>query len=85
LAHIATLRLLTRDESHRYVGHRCTVAGATTLPFDPGALDALFEVACGNLRATDQLALKSLEVAHDAGVSVIDSNHVAQARRLLMP
>ena len=85
LAHIATLRLLTRDESHRYVAHRCTVAGATTLPFDPGALDALFEVACGNLRATDQLALKSLEGAHDAGVSVVDSNHVAQARRLLMP
>ena len=85
LGHIASLRLLTRDESCRYVAHRSTIAGAATLPFDPGALDALFEIARGNLRAIDQLALKALEIAHDADVSVVDSNHVAQARRLLFP
>jgi general secretion pathway protein A len=85
LAHVATLRLLSRSESHRYVAHRCTIAGATTVPFDSGALDAVHEIACGNLRATDQLAAKALEVAHDAGVSVIDTAHLAQARRLLSP
>lgn len=85
LSHLATLRLLSRAESHRYLAHRCTIAGATTIPFDSGAMDALYEVACGNLRATDQLAAKALEVAHDAGTSIVDPSHLIQARRLLWP
>ena len=85
LAHCATLRLLTREESQRYLAHRCAIAGATTLPFNAGATDALFEIACGNLRATDQLALKALEIAHDANVAVVDSNHIALARRQVSP
>lgn len=85
LVHLATLRPLSRPESHRYLAHRCTIAGATTVPFDPGALEAVYEVACGNLRATDQLAAKALEVANDAGASIVDSAHLAQARRLLWP
>lgn len=85
LGHLATLRLLSREESHRYVEHRCTIAGAKTVPFDPGALEGIHEIASGNLRATDQLALKALEVAHDAGAGVVDSNHIVQARRLLWP
>lgn len=85
LLHLATLRLLSRPESHRYLAHRCTIAGASTVPFDSSAMDALYEMACGNLRATDQLAAKALEVAHDAGTSIVDSNHMAQARRLLWP
>lgn len=83
LSHIAHLRLLTREESQRYIAHRCSIAGATTLPFDTAALDALFELALGNLRATDQLAGKALEIAHDAGVTVVDANHIVQARRVL--
>jgi len=85
LSHFASLRLLTREESQRYLAHRCAIAGATTLPFNAGAQDALFEIACGNLRATDQLALKALEIAHDASVAIVDSNHVALARRQLLP
>ena len=85
LVHLATLRLLSRPESHRYLAHRCTIAGATTIPFDPGAQEAVYEVACGNLRATDQLAAKALEVAHDAGAAIVDSAHLATARRLLWP
>lgn len=85
LAHLATLRVLSRDEAQAYVAHRCTIAGATTVPFDTGALDALYEIARGNLRATDQLAYKALEVAHDASMSVVSSNHVAQARKVLWP
>jgi type II secretory pathway predicted ATPase ExeA len=83
LAHIASLRLLTREESQRYIAHRCTIAGATTVPFASAALDGLHEIACGNLRAIDQVAGKALEVAHDAGVTVVDANHVVQARRVL--
>lgn len=85
LAHLATLRLLSRDEANAYVAHRCAIAGATSVPFDAGALDGLYEIARGNLRATDQLASKTLEVAHDAGTAVATANAVAQARKVLWP
>ena len=85
LAHVVTLRPLTREQSTRYLEHRCRVAGAPSSPFDPSAHDALFEIARGNLRACDRLALKSLEVAHDQDVALVDSNHVIQARQLLWP
>lgn len=85
LAHIATLRTLVREESARYVAHRCNVAGATAVPFSTGAQDALFEIAQGNLRATDHLALKSLEVALSAGARLADADHVAEARKALWP
>jgi general secretion pathway protein A len=85
LAHVAALRVLTRAESLRYVAHRCAVAGARAALFDDAALDALFEIAAGNLRATDHLAFKALELAHLAGLSVADQNHVVAARALLWP
>jgi general secretion pathway protein A len=85
LAHYATLRTLSRDETESYVRHRCTVAGARSLPFDARALDAVFEIGRGNLRATDGLCLKTLEVAHDQDKDVCDQNHVVVARKLLWP
>ncbi len=85
LAHYATLRTLSRDETETYIQHRCTVAGSRTLPFDARALDAVFEIGRGNLRATDGLCLKSLEVAHDSDKDVCDQNHVVQARKVLWP
>ena len=85
LAHIAGLRLLCREESQSYIAHRCTIAGAGAVPMDAGAIDGIYEIARGNLRATDQLALKALEFAHDGKASMVDANHVAQARRLLAP
>lgn len=85
LAHYATLRTLSRDETVDYIGHRCTIAGATTVPFDDHAVDAIFEIGSGNLRATDRLALKSLKVAQGKGVTVVDSTHVVHARRMLWP
>lgn len=85
LAHYATLRLLSRDEINRYIDHRCTIAGAVTVPFDKDAVDALYEIGRGNLRATDQLARKTLELAHQADQDVCGSAHVAQARKLVCP
>ena len=85
LAHYATLRTLSREELGRYVEHRCTVAGAASVPFDQAALDALFEIGRGNLRATDQLARKALELAHEADRDVCEPSHLAHARKLLWP
>jgi type II secretory pathway predicted ATPase ExeA len=82
ITHYVTLPLLTREETMRYVRHRCTIAGARTVPFDARSLDALYEIGRGNLRLTDSLALKALQVAHKENCETADANHVAAARRL---
>lgn len=85
LALCITLRPLSREETARYVEHRITIAGGTSIPFDPGAIEALYEIGRGNMRAIDLLALKSLETAWETGAKVADSTHVAEARRLTIP
>jgi len=82
-AHCVALRPLTREQSSRYVEHRCRAAGAPTSPFDLSAQEAIYEIARGNLRATDRLALKAIETAHDQDAVSIDSNHVLQAKQVL--
>jgi general secretion pathway protein A len=85
LAHYATLRLLSRDETTEYIEHRCAIAGAATVPLDAGAIDAIYEMSRGNLRAIDRLGLKSLEIAAARDVETAGSVHVAQARKQLWP
>jgi len=85
IAHYATLRALSRPETQRYIEHRCTIAGAKTVPFDDGAIDAIYEIGRGNLRATDRLALKGLELAHEASCDVVDANYIIEARKVLWP
>jgi general secretion pathway protein A len=85
LAHCATLRALSRQESGDYIVHRCRIAGSTNVPFDGGAMAAIYEIGRGNLRATDHLALQALELAHDASGDVVDAQHVTETRRLLWP
>jgi general secretion pathway protein A len=83
--HYAALRLLSRDELSRYVEHRSTAAGASNVPFDQSALDALYEIGRGNLRATDCLALKALERAVLGKHSVVSAQHIVAARKDLWP
>jgi general secretion pathway protein A len=85
LCHYATLRLLSRTETQAYLEHRATIAGAKTLPFAADSIDAIYEIGRGNLRATDNLALKSLEIAHDQDADAVDQNHVIAARKVLWP
>jgi type II secretory pathway predicted ATPase ExeA len=84
LLHYATLRPLSREELAQYVAHRCTIAGADA-PFDQSALDALFEISRGNLRAADGLCLKSLERAALAKHKVAGSQDILAARKELWP
>jgi general secretion pathway protein A len=85
LAHYATLRPLSRTETEKYIEHRCTIAGASVVPFDGKAVDAIYEIGRGNLRVTDELARKALEVAHDHDAAVADHTHVVHARKDLWP
>lgn len=79
------LRPLSRDETHAYITHRCTIAGATRELFDGRALEAIYEMGRGNPRATDRLARRSLETAHQVGDQVVGSQHVITARATLVP
>lgn len=85
IVHYATLRPLSRDETAKYVEYRMGVAGARQSPFDDPSLDAIYEIAQGNLRITDNLALESLELAAAAKLKVVSAQHVAAARRAQWP
>jgi general secretion pathway protein A len=85
LAGIATLTPLSREDTKDYVVHRMNMAGADTVPFTAHAFDALYEIGRGNLRATDLLALAALEVAGEKNDEKVDQNHVAEARRRVIP
>lgn len=85
LAHYATLRLLSRDETRHYVVHRCALAGAHDDPFDADAHESIFEISLGNLRAIDRLALKSLEHAVKIGAKAVSAGDVVEARKVLAP
>jgi len=85
LAHFATLRNLSRDEARKYANHRLTIAGARQELFDEGAHDALFECTQGNLRATDRIALRALQLAAREGLQVVGSNHISIARSEVCP
>lgn len=83
IAYYARLRLLSRDETAAYIEHRCTLAGARTLPFDRTAIDALFEMTRGNLRALDRLALGALDDAAKTGAKAVGPTNVTAARKHL--
>lgn len=83
--HYAVLAPLSRDEVQQYIAHRCAVAGSARVPFDAASLDAIYEVGRGNMRATDLIAHKSLEVAHRRECDTVDATCVVEARRHLWP
>jgi len=85
LVHYAVLGPLSRDEVQQYVTHRCAVAGSARVPFDEASLDAIFEVGRGNLRATDLIAYKALDVAHRRDRDTVDATCVVEARKHLWP
>lgn len=84
IAFTARLRLLSRDETARYVAHRCAIAGQSESPFDRGALDALFEMSQGNLRAIDRLALGALDEAARRGAKTVAGSDVVTARKHML-
>lgn len=85
IAHFATLRLLTRPESRQYIEHRLRIAGGKKGVFDDPAIDAIYEIARGNLRAIDHLALKAIELAAREGAPMADPSFVTAARQKLIP
>lgn len=84
LTHCATLRLLSRGETRKYMEHRVRVAGAREFPFDEPSVDAIYEVSRGNLRAIDTLGRKALEIAAQEGHPTVSPATIAAARQKLV-
>ena len=73
------------EKTRAYVEHRCAIAGAARSPFDAAAVDALYEMSRGNLRAIDALALEALGIAARAKATVVCAGHIVAARKVLWP
>lgn len=84
LAHVATMRLLSREETVSYVQHRLDISGGSTDIFDPLAHDAIYEMTQGNLRAIDRVCLKAMESAARAGEPTIGAQRLSEAGRSLL-
>jgi type II secretory pathway predicted ATPase ExeA len=80
LNHCSELRLLTREETKDYIEHRVKIAGAAKSPFSNDAIQALFEITHGNMRALDKMATASLKAADAAGRAAVSASDVASAR-----
>ena len=80
LVHCGELRLMSREETRQYIEHRLRIAGAADGIFDGQAIDAVFEITMGNMRAIDKLAYAALEVADEAERAKVDAADVAIAR-----
>lgn len=85
LAHYSSLNNLNRGDTSKYIAHRIKVAGGKVQCFDNTACDAVFEIGQGNLRATDRLCLKALQLAAAEGLPSAEQTHVLEARRQLWP
>lgn len=83
ISHHVELPLLSPEECRLYIAHRCEIAGMLHLPFDDSSLASIFEITRGNMRAIDNLALKSIELAVERKIDRIDSALILAARRAL--
>jgi type II secretory pathway predicted ATPase ExeA len=84
LTHCAVLRLLSRGETRQYVEHRLRIAGSRQSCFDEPAIDAIYEITRGNLRAIDILCGKTLEIAAREGHPTAGVASVTAARQKLL-
>lgn len=74
------LRLLSREETREYVDHRVREAGSSMSVFSPDAIEALYEISRGNMRALDRLARASLRQASKGKHELVNASDVAVAR-----
>jgi type II secretory pathway predicted ATPase ExeA len=80
LSFCGEISALSREETKSYIEHRSRIAGATQAPFDTQAIEAIYEISRGNMRAIDQLALATLVETERAQKSIADAGDVALAR-----
>jgi len=85
IQYFGVLRALSREETAKYIEHRCTIAGAASTLFDNPALDAIYDITRGNMRAIDRLARTALQEAAQQQTEVVSHVEILAARRVLWP
>lgn len=80
LAYCGELRLLSREETKAYILHRVKIAGLSKNPFETQAIEAIYEIASGNMRAIDTIALHAIEEADRNNRAVVEAADVIVAR-----
>lgn len=91
IATVARLSPLSLTETHDYVNHRLSAAGAAKQPiFDNGAIDALFQASAGVPRRINNIATGALIVAaargnHTVCAQDIQDAHLDRGRHCLLP
>lgn len=84
ISHVVTISPLSEEESMKYITHRCSIVGVPQPPFDNYALQAIWQKTNGNMRAMDDLCLKTMEVAAQDGKNECSRNHVVTAGDFLL-
>jgi general secretion pathway protein A len=82
-AHVQLFNL-SAERTRDYVAHRLDQAGARTSLFADTALDTLFEVARGNMRAVDTMAFNALMVAAERNAKRVETEHLIEARKRVL-
>jgi general secretion pathway protein A len=82
-AHVQLFNL-SADRTRDYVAHRLEQAGARTAIFADTAVDTLFEVARGNMRAIDTMAFNALLVAAERNSKRVETEHLIEARKRVL-
>ena len=83
ISHCGQLRLLSREETADYIKHRLALVGCSQVPFDENAIELIYDMGKGNMRATDNIALKALGQAAGEKVDIVSTLHVTEAAREL--
>lgn len=74
------IRRLSREETRDYVVQRVREAGSPLTVFSPDAIEALYEISRGNMRALDRLARAALHLACCGTHDLVNASDVASAR-----
>lgn len=83
IIHCGQLRLLSREEITNYLHHRLALVGCSQAPFDENAMELIYDMAKGNMRATDNIALKALGHAARTKDNIVSAIHVTEAAKEL--
>lgn len=83
ISHCGQLRLLSREETADYISQRLALAGCLQTPFDENSIELIYDMGKGNMRATDNIALKALGHAAKAKDNIVSTIHVTEAAKEL--
>lgn len=83
LACVIRLSLLSRAETKSYIDHRLDIAGSRRPLLDDSAVEAVYDLSRGNIRAIDHLCRTALVIAARNAIDTIDAGTVTAARKKL--